>query len=179
MNNYRAQKAYITVLVAAFLLMPACGWWKTPQEQQASVSGAEVGTQDTSKPDVKLIYITDEGQFKDAHIPGSVAMSLEDIQEKTKNWPKDTTIVTYCGSYFCADSKQAFDILKKFGFTNVKAYKAGIAEWYQKSQTDSARYPVAGKATLDWLKHKVEKPQDLDAQSTISSEQLSDLLKKG
>jgi len=179
MNNYQAQKAYISILVAAFLLMPACGWWKTPQEQQVTVSGAGVGTQDTNRQDVKLIYITEEEQFQDAHIPGSVVMDLEDIQEKTKDWPKDTQIVTYCADYFCPSSKQALDKLQKLGFTNVKAYKAGIKEWYQKSQTDSTRYPVIGKATAPWLKQEIEKPEGLDAQTTISSEQLSDALKKG
>jgi rhodanese-related sulfurtransferase len=182
MNNYQAQKAYISVLVTALLLMPACGWWKTqqPQEQQATVSDVETGTQDTIRQDVKLIYIpTDAEQFKDAHIPGSIAMDLEDIQEKTKDWPKDTRIVTYCANYFCPSSKQAFDILKKLGFTNVKVYKAGISEWYQKSQVDSGRYPVVGKAAAPWLKNTVEKPEGLDTQTTISSEELSDIVKKG
>lgn len=180
MNNYQAQKAYISILVAALLLMPACGWWKTQQEQQATVSGAAAGTQDTSKQDVKLIYVTDEEQFKDAHIPGSIVINdPKDVSEKAKDWPKDIRIVTYCADYMCPSSTQAFDILKKLGFTNVKVYKAGIREWYQKSQTESARYPVEGKAAAPWLQDAVEKPEGLDVQTTISSEELSDILKKG
>ena len=176
MKNYKAQKAYFIIVVAVLALTPSCGWWKTKQEQ-AVVTDTTAPTQEHTTRDLKLIYITDEEQFQDAHIPGSVYMDIKDMQEKTKQWPKDTAIVTYCASYLCHSSKEAVDKLKSLGFTNVKAYKAGIAEWYQKSQTDSQRYPVAGKATAPWLKQELEKPQDLDAALTISSQELSDQIK--
>ena len=65
------------------------------------------------------------------NIKGSRHVPLDQIGREvaTKNFPRDTEIVVYCGGPKCPQSHMAADKLKAFGFTNVKVYEGGLEEW--------------------------------------------------
>lgn len=94
---------------------------------------------------VRLINVLDEKFFNDAHIAGSLNISLENLEKETATWSKDTPIVVYCANYQCSASDSGVRKLMALGFTNVKAYEAGTAGWMQ------AGLPVDGDAKEAYL----------------------------
>ena len=70
--------------------------------------------------------------YKDCHILGSINVSLDDLGAYAQKLDKSTPIVVYCASYSCPVSRKAWHILNDLGFTNVRAYEGGMAEWTQK-----------------------------------------------
>ncbi len=101
---------------------------------------------------VKLINVLDQKYFEDAHIPGSLNISLDDLEKESADWNKDATVVVYCANYNCSASAAAARKLKEYGFTNVKAYEAGMADWAQ------AGLPVDGPAQESYLIQANERP---------------------
>jgi rhodanese-related sulfurtransferase len=68
------------------------------------------------------------------HIPGAVLLpatsSAEELQAFAAKYPKDTALVTYCGSDTCHMSHQLAELLIKIcGFTNVSSLPGGYAEY--------------------------------------------------
>jgi len=68
------------------------------------------------------------------HIPGAVSLPVSSAPAEflafATKYPKDTAIVTYCGSDNCDLSQELAEKLRRdLGFTNVKEMPGGIAEW--------------------------------------------------
>jgi rhodanese-related sulfurtransferase len=68
------------------------------------------------------------------HIPGAVSLPVNSAPAEflafATKYPKDTAIVTYCGSDNCDLSQELAEKLRRdLGFTNVKEMLGGIAEY--------------------------------------------------
>ncbi len=83
--------------------------------------------------------------YADCHIKGSINVPYDNLVEYTKDLPKDTEIVVYCASYVCPMSRRAYTLLKDQGFTNIRAYEGGAAEWHKLG------YPTEGPAKMIYL----------------------------
>ncbi|MBA3954189.1 rhodanese-like domain-containing protein [Candidatus Dependentiae bacterium] len=176
MNKKLVQAGSFGLLVIVLAVVPACGDWfkKDKNKDIATVAN----TENVKYGALNLIYLTNDKQFADAHIPGSVRMDLDQLEEKTQHWPKDIEIVTYCANYQCTASGEAVKKLHALGFTNVKVYEGGIAQWTQKAALNSSDYPVSGLGQAKWLKQEVDKSQPVDLTvQEITAEELSQKLK--
>ena len=62
------------------------------------------------------------------HITGAISMPFFEVEQRYKELPRDTWIVTYCA---CprAEAEEAAGILKEKGFTKVKVLYDGYFEW--------------------------------------------------
>lgn len=150
-------KTYISGFLVMMLLLPGCF---------GSFSKEESGP--------KIINVLDKQFYDDAHIPGSINISIMDVEKRAKDWPKTTEIVVYCSNYKCTASGMIAKKLKKMGFDKVFAYEAGMAGWKQ------AGLPVDGPATekyLDASNEKFSDRKDADVED-ISTEDLKTLLDK-
>lgn len=83
------------------------------------------------KKRVIVVNVLDKQEYDDCHIPSSINVSIMDVPTYASSWSKDDTLVFYCSNYMCTASGTACKMLKKQGFTNVYAYEAGMAGWYQ------------------------------------------------
>lgn len=85
--------------------------------------------------DFHLINVLPEKDFREAHIPGSVNIPVEDknFEKEVTDLvgSKDRTIVVYCASLQCDASPTAAKKLDAAGFTKVLDYEAGIEDWQQ------------------------------------------------
>ncbi len=114
-----------------------------------------------------LINVLDQNSYNDCHIPGSINISYNKLQEATKEMERDTEIIVYCGSYECSASKEAWHILDQLGFSNIWAYEGGMREWKQEGN------PTEGVCKAPYLAPKTGKPELTDSSiKTISLEQL-------
>lgn len=132
-------RVLLSMVMAGLLLLVGCDWFGSSKESaQGPVK-------------LRIISILEKKYFDDAHIVGGPGVEIinsekEDISDLAKNWDKNVFVVTYCSNYYCTASDEAAKKLKSMGFTNVKVYKGGIAEWYQMSKNDSS-YKIEGPAS--------------------------------
>ncbi len=136
------KRVQILSLLAVVTFFSGC--WKK-SEDMAIASSADNDT-------IKLVNVLDQKYFEDAHIPGSLNISLDDLEKESADWNKDATVVVYCANYNCSASAAAARKFKEYGFNNVKAYEAGMADWAK------AGLPVEGPAQEAYLTQENERP---------------------
>lgn len=87
---------------------------------------------------VKLVMAMHETHFEQAHIPGSVQLfAPEQAAELLRH---DDHIVVYCSDRSCSASRIVAQKLIDAGYTHVRHYPGGLAEWL------AAGYPLEGTA---------------------------------
>ena len=69
--------------------------------------------------------------YEDGHIPGAINIPHTEVQELAPSLlpDKDAPIVVYCASGPCQNSDLAARQLERLGYTNVRDYHEGKAEW--------------------------------------------------
>ncbi len=79
--------------------------------------------------DFVLIMAHSRTAFETAHIPGSINFfPLEDTIEDLPA-DKDLEIVVYCTDPACAASQMTYHGMVANGYTNVRRYAGGLADW--------------------------------------------------
>ncbi len=82
------------------------------------------------KEDFILVDVLSPECYAEEHIPGSINIPLEDIENKSKELlKKDKEIVVYCGSFQCTMSSQAAEKLTELGYKNVYCFEGGLQHW--------------------------------------------------
>ena len=69
--------------------------------------------------------------FRGELIVGSLRVPLETLGREARRLglPKDAEIIVYCADLACPLSGNAAQKLQELGYTNVRAYEGGLAEW--------------------------------------------------
>jgi rhodanese-related sulfurtransferase len=83
--------------------------------------------------EVTLVHALPEPYFRREHIPGAIQLDHERVAEQApERLPdKDARIVTYCANLACPNSEIAANRLVALGYTNVREYAEGIADWIE------------------------------------------------
>lgn len=92
--------------------------------------------------DFELINVLPEEKFRQAHIPGSSNIPVDDAdftRKVKKQVSQDDMIVVYCASSDCNASRTAAARLEQEGFSHVFAYEGGIRGWQE------GGYPLEGR----------------------------------
>jgi len=87
--------------------------------------------------DFKLVMVLGDWAFQLMHIPGSInlhALHLADSLLKL-----DDEIVVYCSNPDCVASRAAYQILESKGYSNVRRFAGGLADW------QAHDYPLEGE----------------------------------
>jgi len=88
--------------------------------------------------DFKLVMSLHDWAFRAKHIPGSI--HFHTVEDALEGLDKDEEIVVYCSDVACVASQFAYRGLVDHGYTNVRRYAGGLADW------DSAGLPLEGEA---------------------------------
>jgi rhodanese-related sulfurtransferase len=93
----------------------------TREELQAAIASGTVTVLDT---------LGGEYHAKQ-HLPGALPLVLADVAARAPELlpDRDAAIVTYCSDEGCPNSGQVAERLRGLGYTNVRKYKEGIADW--------------------------------------------------
>jgi rhodanese-related sulfurtransferase len=91
--------------------------------------------------EVTIVHALPEAYFRKEHIAGSVQMDHERVAEQApERLPdRDAAIVVLCANLACRNSEVAANRLIALGYTNVRQYAEGIADWI------GAGLPVEGE----------------------------------
>lgn len=77
-------------------------------------------------------------QYYDAgHLPGAINLPLDAIENRSGDVlpDKDTEVVVYCSGPTCQNSHVAQRKLATMGYSNVRVFSGGKAEWSQAGET--------------------------------------------
>jgi rhodanese-related sulfurtransferase len=71
--------------------------------------------------------------FDKEHIPGAVRVDFQELDTQAPALlpDKDAPIVTYCANLACRNSEIAATKLVALGYTNVREYAEGKADWIE------------------------------------------------
>jgi len=85
------------------------------------------------RSEVVVVEALPEQYFAKGHIPGAIRVDFEelDAQAPERLPDRDAAIVTYCASLTCRNSEIAANKLIALGYTNVREYAEGKADWIE------------------------------------------------
>ncbi|MGI5281876.1 rhodanese-like domain-containing protein [Nonomuraea polychroma] len=71
--------------------------------------------------------------YAQQHLPGAISLVESEVADRAAALlpDKDATIVTYCTSPSCSNSKAVAARLGALGYTDVRRYVEGIEDWVQ------------------------------------------------
>jgi rhodanese-related sulfurtransferase len=102
------------------------------------ISREELKKKIDNNDEFKLVMTLSDFAFNAKHIPGSIQV---DNEEKTKKLLSlEDEIVVYCSGPNCTASMNAYSLLAKAGFTNIRRFAGGLEEW------EDAGYPLEGNS---------------------------------
>lgn len=77
--------------------------------------------------DFRLVMTLGGWAYKAAHIPGS--LNFDSPEKAMAALAPDEEIVVYCSDDACTASRWAYQQLTQAGYTNVRRYSGGLADW--------------------------------------------------
>jgi rhodanese-related sulfurtransferase len=97
--------------------------------------------------------------YRQSHIPGALNLPLQEIRSLAPELvpSKDQEVIVYCASAACNASEEAARILEEMGYSRVRRYVGGIADWAAAAiplASDEMRHDVNN---LDVNKHDLNK----------------------
>jgi rhodanese-related sulfurtransferase len=83
-----------------------------------------------------------EKYYRHSHLPGAINFPHDQVEALAPQLvpDKNAEIVVYCANAACKNSGIAAEALTALGYTNVRAYEAGKADWIE------AGFPIEGSA---------------------------------
>lgn len=95
------------------------------------ISASEVKKKIQNNEDVVLIDTLSKESFCSMHIPGSINIPTNQIQEYAENiLPyKSQQLIVYCKNAMCRKSTRAAELLAELAYKNVIQFHGGLKEW--------------------------------------------------
>lgn len=78
-----------------------------------------------------LLEALDEQYYESGHLPGAIALPLSRVTEiaRARLRDKSASLVVYCASSTCQNSRIAAAKLQSLGYEDVRVYAGGKADW--------------------------------------------------
>jgi rhodanese-related sulfurtransferase len=80
------------------------------------------------KGEVVILDVRPREEYAAGHLKGALNLTLEELEERLADLPKDKTIVAYCRGTYCILSFDAVKSLREKGY-NARRVADGIPEW--------------------------------------------------
>lgn len=95
-----------------------------------------------ANPGIVLVEALPEAYYRHSHLPGAINIPHDEVEALAPTLlpDKEAETVVYCASGPCRNSGLAAARLLALGYTNVRDYHEGKAEWVE------AGLPVEGEA---------------------------------
>jgi len=105
-------------------------------------------------PALTIVDVLPASSYVEWHIPGAVGLPLELLASHARELlpNRDAEIAVYCGNAECSRSLHASQQLHEFGYSNVRIYRGGIADWMdsgEPTESVSEAPPEPDSATVD------------------------------
>ena len=101
-----------------------------PQQHELTPISPEELRQRLRKGDVVLIDVRPQAEYESGHLPGAVALPVDELEGRLDELPRDKTIVAYCRGPYCVFADEVLSLLSERGW-RVARLEEGVAEWQQ------------------------------------------------
>jgi rhodanese-related sulfurtransferase len=83
------------------------------------------------REEMVLLEALPREDYEQAHLPGALNLPLDQLESLAPRLvpARDAQVVVYCKNEACRNSELAARRLRRLGYTNVRDYSAGKAEW--------------------------------------------------
>lgn len=75
-----------------------------------------------------LLDVRPEDEFSLGHLPGATNISLQQLESRLTELPKDRPVIAYCRGPYCVLSYQAVSFLRRHGY-DARRLEDGYPEW--------------------------------------------------
>jgi hydroxyacylglutathione hydrolase len=79
-----------------------------------------------------VLDVRGAGEWKAGHVPGSLNVPVAELQARLQDLPRDRPLVVHCQTGLRAAI--AVSLLRAGGFTDVRFFPGGFAEWRSAGQ---------------------------------------------
>lgn len=81
--------------------------------------------------ELTLVEALPRAAFRRLHLPNAVNLPKSQVEALAPELLPDleAEIVVYCGSWLCRSSDRVADKLRRLGYTYVRVYRGGKADW--------------------------------------------------
>ncbi len=117
--------AFVCLLLLATL--SGCITAEKPEKAQYTDITVQQGKEMIDRGEVFILDVRTQEEYDAGHIKGSTLITLQVLDKRLNEIPKDRKILVYCRTGH--RSAQATEILANNGFTQVYNMKGGIVEW--------------------------------------------------
>jgi len=78
-----------------------------------------------------IVDVLPTSSYEEGHISGAISLPVEDVATRASTLlpNRDAEIVVYCGSPTCPRAENAASLLRELGYSKVRHYHGGLAEW--------------------------------------------------
>ena len=96
-----------------------------------------------------LVNVLPAEYYEKEHIPGSINIPYNTLEEFERRFDKEKELILYCASRTCNAAPKGVEQLIEKGFINVRDFAGGVQEWkaagnqLNKAQTCSSECSVA------------------------------------
>ncbi len=77
---------------------------------------------------IVVLDVRPRDEYASGHIPGSVSVPLEELEQRLASLPGDAEIVAYCRGPYCLLAPRAVALLREHGF-HARRLEDGFPEW--------------------------------------------------
>jgi len=77
---------------------------------------------------VTLLDVRPEDEYRAGHVPGALNITLDALEQRLAELPRDREIVAYCRGPYCILAYEAARSLRRHGF-RVRRLEDGLPEW--------------------------------------------------
>jgi rhodanese-related sulfurtransferase len=78
-----------------------------------------------------LVNVLPEEYYSKQHIPGSINIPYENLNEFTARYDKEKELVVYCANVQCSAGPDTAKKLQEQGFSKVRDFPGGTKEWFE------------------------------------------------
>jgi rhodanese-related sulfurtransferase/DNA-binding MarR family transcriptional regulator len=78
--------------------------------------------------DVLLLDVRPQLEYDASHLPGAIAIPIDELPDRLDELPTDKLIVTYCRGPLCVYADQALELITTSGRQGARL-EEGVAEW--------------------------------------------------
>ena len=84
-------------------------------------------------PSLTIVDVLPAASYAEGHLPGAIGLPVEEVTARASLVlpDRDAEIAVYCGGPTCPRAEHAASLLRELGYSKVRHYHGGIAEWTQ------------------------------------------------
>jgi len=75
-----------------------------------------------------LVDVRPRLEYESGHLPGAIAMPLDELEERLAELPQDKRVVVYCRGKYCQFADEAVSLLRRHGIEAVRL-EGGWPQW--------------------------------------------------